>query len=73
MESKKEILDIIDMTEEERKEFMLVDVLLRVGALEKLLIDKGISSREEIQEYLTSSHSQLAETYLKKIQEDKED
>ncbi len=68
VERKEENLDLLDMSDSEKKDFMLIDVILRMGALEKLLIDKGISNEEEIQQYMTSSHTMLAEKYIKSLQ-----
>lgn len=58
---------ILEMTDEEKKDYMLIDLVLRMGALEKLIIDKNIASKEEIQQYLVSSHTMLAENFLETL------
>lgn len=53
--------------EDFREELLLVEVLVRVTVIEKLLIDKGLFTKEEFLEQTSKISSEITEMILEKI------
>jgi hypothetical protein len=53
--------------EEFREEILLADALLRLSVIEKLLINKGILTKEEFLEETSKISSQITQILLEKI------
>jgi hypothetical protein len=53
--------------EEFREEILLADALLRLSVIEKLLINKGIFTKEEFLEETSKISSQITQILLEKI------
>lgn len=53
--------------EDFREELLLVEVLVRVTVIEKLLIDKGLLTKEEFLEQTSKISSEITEMILEKI------
>lgn len=48
-------------TAEERRDFALIEILMRLSALEKILVDKGVINTEDLLGYIKNSVNELIE------------
>lgn len=53
--------DSPNMTNEERKDYAIIEILMRLSALEKVLVEKDIVKQEELIKYIKSSTDTLLE------------
>jgi len=56
---------------EERRDYALIEILMRLSALEKILVDKGIVNAEDLLGYIKNSVNALIEHMQDGVDKDK--
>jgi len=60
-----------NLNTEERRDYALIEILMRLSALEKILVDKGIINAEDLLGYIKNSVNTLIEHMQAGIDKDK--
>lgn len=60
-----------NLNTEERRDYALIEILMRLSALEKILVDKGIVNADDLLVYIKNSVNVLTELMQENVDKDK--
>jgi hypothetical protein len=60
-----------NLSSEERRDYALIEILMRLSALEKVLVDKGVINAKDLLDYIKNSANALIEHMQAGVDKDK--